>query len=119
MNISLSKLFLIFDCAFLHFCFGDSFNCPSDCGIYGAKDRTGPRLHNLCTSMSEAKCKEESFKSQSTKMRLQNRGNKIVGGLKSKHPMPWMAVIRMGNKHIIVIVPVLFCRSNYLWWICD
>ena len=38
------------------------------------------------------------MRNQTTKIMLQNRSNKIVGGIKSKHPMPWMALIRMGEK---------------------
>ena len=88
----------------LHLGIGHTFNCPNECGLYGKKDRTGPRLHNLCTSMNKGKCKVEASRNQSTKITLQNRSNKIVGGLKSKHPMPWMTAIKIGQTSTIKFI---------------
>ena len=95
----LSSLYtIVIKIAFLHHSISCSFLCPDECGLYGEKDRTGPRLQNLCTSMNNTECRVEAMRNQTTKIMLQNRSNKIVGGLKSKHPMPWMALIRMGEK---------------------
>ena len=85
----------------LHLGIGMTFNCPEECGLYGKKDRTGPRLHNLCTSMNKGECKVEASRNQSTKIMLQNRSNKIVGGLNSKHPMPWMTAIKIGQTTVL------------------
>ena len=88
----------------LHLGIGHTFNCPNECGLYGKKDRIGPRLHNLCTSMNKGECKVEASRNQSTKIMLQNRSNKIVGGLKSKHPMPWMTAIKIGQTSTIKFI---------------
>ena len=122
MNMLLSSLYVILiEYLLLQHSTCSSFICPDECGLYVEKDRTGPRLHNLCTSMNKKECRVEAMRNQSTKIMLQNRSNKIVGGLQSKHPMPWMAVIRIGDTFIN---QYLFCyfanlhRSQNLWRIC-
>ena len=47
------------------------------------------------------------MRNQTTKIMLQNRSNKIVGGLKPKHPTPWMALIRMGEHFKSRVVMIL------------
>ena len=107
-DMFLSSLYsIVIKIAFLQQSISCSFLCPDECGLYGEKDRTGPRLHNLCISMNNKECRVEAMRNQTTKIMLQNRSNKIVGGLKSKHPMPWMALIRMGEKFKSTFVMML------------
>ena len=77
---------------------GNDFNCPEECGFFAEKDVVGPTLHNACEAMKEdVECKEKFVKQKikdkkgSKKKRKKKKvDHRIVGGVSSKFPMPWM-----------------------------
>ena len=95
-KLKIDKKVLISGLGFLTLSFtvGDEndFNCPDECGLYSAKDRIGPHLHDGCLAMSESSQCQAKFvmKDKRKKKKKKKKSTRIVGGVESKHPMPWM-----------------------------
>ena len=79
------------------------FNCPDECGLYGEKDRNGPRLHEGCSVMghSESITPRENipcvnnFAMEKVKKRKKKRCGRhhlIAFGTQTKYAMPWMVI---------------------------
>ena len=72
------------------------FNCPEECGLFSEGDLIGPTLHNNCEALKEnPECKElfveKKEKKKKKKKKKRRKGDtRIVGGVESKNPMPWM-----------------------------
>jgi len=84
------------------YAYGRDFNCPDECGLYSEGDKIGPTLQSLCEAFKEnPECKEnfvetpkkEKKKKKKKKKRNKKSDDRIVGGVSTKHPMPWMVLI--------------------------
>jgi len=76
----------------------NDFNCPEECGLFSEGDLIGPTLHNNCEALKEnPECKEmfveKKEKKKKKKKRRRKSDTRIVGGVQSKSPMPWMVLI--------------------------
>ena len=83
----------------------NDFNCPDECGLYSPKDRLGPHLHDHCTAMEESiKCKRKFAPSTRKKKRKRKKGKstRIVGGLATKNPMPWMVISSIKQEDVLI-----------------
>ena len=73
----------------------NDFNCPEECGLFSEDDLIGPTLHNNCEALKEnPECKELFVDKDETKKKRKKRkrygDTRIVGGVETKNPMPWM-----------------------------
>ena len=79
---------------------GKDFNCPEECGLFSENDLIGPTLHNNCEALTEnPECKELFVDKNEKKKRKKKKkygDTRIVGGVETKYPMPWM--VRYLNK---------------------
>ena len=89
----------------------EDFNCPEECGLYSEGDTVGPFLHTGCTAMVENKKCELKFKKKRKKRNKRRKhkqkddGSRIVGGVETKYPMPWMVRIVALLYKLISFIP--------------
>ena len=65
--------------------------------MFSEDDIIGPTLHDACKAMeSDAECAEkfvEKNEKKTKKKKRKKKGTRIVGGIETKYPMPWMVVL--------------------------